>query len=116
MLILSIIMVLLLKEGNIVMYSDDKMAFLTEALWQFMGRPGKKGALGEFIDSVNQLTLNAPALKELNENLTNFNDLMKRDIELRRREYAIKLFEMERYGIKEKQIEATALRLEKKGL
>ncbi|MDD2203305.1 MAG: hypothetical protein PHT75_01890 [Bacilli bacterium] len=58
-------------------------------------------------------------IKKFNENigiLKDLNEILKRDIALREREYAIKLIELNKRGIKEEEIEATVLKLNKKGL
>jgi hypothetical protein len=53
---------------------------------------------------------------EYNRSMEFHNELLKMDIALREREYAIKLFELEKMGIKEGQIDSTVQRLRRKGL
>jgi hypothetical protein len=53
---------------------------------------------------------------EYNRSMVIHNELLKMDIALREREYAIKLFELEKMGIKEGQIDSTVQRLRRKGL
>jgi len=58
-------------------------------------------------------------LKKFNDNigvLKDLNELLKRDIELREREYAVRIIELGKKGINEKEVEETVLRLKKKGL
>ncbi len=55
-------------------------------------------------------------INEYNNNMRIHNELLKLDIALREREYAIKLFELEKMGIKESQIDSTVARIRRKGL
>ena len=82
------------------------MSFETDVM---QGLSNSIRALNDKMYHLKQFNGNIDVLKDLNE-------LLKRDIELREREYAVRLIELGKKGINEKEVEETVLRLKKKGL